>query len=239
MAWRELALHAGDLTTFVGTRPEPGCGGANRHLLRESVPELGAGLCVRYDWSLGICPAARPLPSEEPAAWRALGPAWQPLRSLGCSSISPVTTRSPTFRRSGALRETIAIAIALGYPFFLAAVLICLPLTAERIQRPVTASPVRWIGDISYAIYLIHFAVIWFALQRALLASAAASSASALAWSRDRLSGVAIAYAYLSARFLERPIRRWAQRYGRRAQEARRAQGHGRGVARLPVPSRP
>jgi peptidoglycan/LPS O-acetylase OafA/YrhL len=31
---------------------------------------------------------------------------------------------------------------------------------------------------------------------------------------------VSLAYGYLSARFLERPVRRWAHRYGRREQAA-------------------
>ena len=38
-----------------------------------------------------------------------------------------------------------------------------------------------------------------------------------LAWSAV-VYPVSIGYAYLSARFLERPVRRWAHRFGRRAQ---------------------
>jgi peptidoglycan/LPS O-acetylase OafA/YrhL len=34
---------------------------------------------------------------------------------------------------------------------------------------------------------------------------------------------LAVAYGYLSGRFLEQPIRRWAHRFGRRAQIGNRA----------------
>ena len=84
------------------------------------------------------------------------------------------------------------------------------------MQRPFAASPSRWLGDISYTIYLIHFAVIWFALREFSLPNDGDLGA-VLVWAA-LVYPVSIAYAYLSARLLERPVRRWAQRFGRRAQ---------------------
>jgi peptidoglycan/LPS O-acetylase OafA/YrhL len=106
-----------------------------------------------------------------------------------------------------------SLLVALGYPLALGAVLIGITLMPARLQRPATAPAVRWTGDISYAIYLIHFAVIWFALRELSLPEDGTAWA-ALTWCA-LVYPVSIAYAYLSARFLERPVRRWAHRFGR------------------------
>jgi peptidoglycan/LPS O-acetylase OafA/YrhL len=114
-----------------------------------------------------------------------------------------------------------SVLIALGFPLSLAAVMMSLILAPEWVQRPFSASSIRWIGDISYAIYLIHFAVIWFALREFSLPNDG-EIGSVLAWSAI-VFPLAIGYAYLSARLVERPVRRWAQRFGRRAQAAGQA----------------
>jgi peptidoglycan/LPS O-acetylase OafA/YrhL len=108
--------------------------------------------------------------------------------------------------------------IAIGYPLSQAALMISIVLAPAWLQRPFAASPSRWLGDISYTIYLIHFAVIWFALREFSLPNDGDLGA-VLVWSA-LVYPVSIAYAYLSARLLERPVRRWAQRFGRRAQAA-------------------
>jgi peptidoglycan/LPS O-acetylase OafA/YrhL len=109
-----------------------------------------------------------------------------------------------------------SIVVTLGYPLTLGAVLVGFALLPERAQLPCAAPMIRWIGDISYAIYLIHFAVIWFALQEFSLPGDGTLPA-VLAWCAV-VYPFSIVYAYLSARFLERPVRRWAHRFGRRAQ---------------------
>jgi peptidoglycan/LPS O-acetylase OafA/YrhL len=109
-----------------------------------------------------------------------------------------------------------SLLITLGYPISLGAVLVGFALLPERAQFLCAAPAIRWIGDISYAIYLIHFAVIWFALQEFSLPGGG-GILSVLAWCA-LVYPVSIFYAYLSARFLERPVRRWAHRFGRQAQ---------------------
>jgi peptidoglycan/LPS O-acetylase OafA/YrhL len=109
-----------------------------------------------------------------------------------------------------------SILITLGYPLTLGAVLVGFALLPERAQWPCAAPAIRWIGDISYAIYLIHFAVIFFALHEFSLPGDG-SVLAVLAWCAV-VYPVSIVYAYLSARFLERPVRRWAHRFGRHAQ---------------------
>jgi peptidoglycan/LPS O-acetylase OafA/YrhL len=105
---------------------------------------------------------------------------------------------------------------AVGYPAVLATMLVALALSPSWLQRPITNAPLRWAADISYGVYLIHFAVIWLALQEFSI-SQDGSVAAAAAWAA-LVYPVSTVYAYLSARFVERPIRRWAHRFGRRSQ---------------------
>jgi peptidoglycan/LPS O-acetylase OafA/YrhL len=109
-----------------------------------------------------------------------------------------------------------SLVVTLGYPLALGAVMVGFTLIPQKSQWPCAAPAIRWIGDISYAIYLIHFAVIFFAIHEFSLPGDG-SVPAVLAWCA-LVYPVSIAYAYLSARFLERPVRRWAHRFGRRAQ---------------------
>ena len=112
-----------------------------------------------------------------------------------------------------------SLLLAFCYPLAMAALFVGITLIPTRLQQPFTARPIRWIGDVSYAIYLIHFAVIWFMLQEISLPQEGVLL-SALLWSAI-VYPISIAWAYLSARLIERPVRRWAQRYGRRAEKPR------------------
>jgi peptidoglycan/LPS O-acetylase OafA/YrhL len=109
-----------------------------------------------------------------------------------------------------------SLGLALAYPTVLAVVLVGIALTPKRLQLPFANAPMRWTGDISYAIYLVHFAVIWVALEE--LSLSQDGSVGALAAWCALVYPVSIGYAYLSAVFVERPVRRWAHRFGRRAQ---------------------
>ena len=76
-------------------------------------------------------------------------------------------------------------------------------------------------ADISYGVYLIHFAVIFFAAHELALPHGGGIGAVA-AWAAV-VYPASFAYAWLSAKFVERPVRRWAHRFGRRAQSEERA----------------
>lgn len=86
-------------------------------------------------------------------------------------------------------------------------------LSPKRRQAPFVNEPVRWLGDISYGVYLIHL-VITTCLAR-LFAMPHGTFLAAVEW-LVIVVPLSILWGYLSARFLERPVRRWASRYARR-----------------------
>jgi peptidoglycan/LPS O-acetylase OafA/YrhL len=110
-----------------------------------------------------------------------------------------------------------SLLVALGTPLVLGILMVAVTLAPARLQWPFTAPAVRWVGDVGYAVYLIHFVVIWF-YSRELSLGTDGSVGTVLAWLALVLP-VTLLYAYLSGRFVEAPIRRWAHRFGRRAQE--------------------
>ena len=60
--------------------------------------------------------------------------------------------------------------------------MVAFSLAPTRVQRPLANEPMRGLADISYSVYLIHFAVIWFALSQLSLPQDG-SLWSAVAWS--------------------------------------------------------
>lgn len=106
--------------------------------------------------------------------------------------------------------------IALGYTASLATVMLALALSPRRLQTPFAHPLVRKLGDISYGIYLVQAPVLWFLVFHTSLPTDG-DFASFAVWTAAVLP-VSMLYGYLSARFLEQPVRRWARRYGRKAQ---------------------
>jgi peptidoglycan/LPS O-acetylase OafA/YrhL len=111
-----------------------------------------------------------------------------------------------------------SLAVTFGYPAALVTTMVALALSPAWMQWPVANGGIRRIADISYGVYLIHFAVIFFALREFSLPHDRTLWA-VVVWALI-VFPVSIAYGYLSARFLELPIRRWAHRFGRREQAA-------------------
>ena len=159
--------------------------GTLSRLLREPAPELGAGPGLRHDRRLALRPPARAVPAraaraagavERSRSRRRSSPRWS-----GGRAQSAVDDPNPFL----GLFARQPLALSLVYPLALGAVMLSLSLAPQRLQRPVDNRPTRWFADISYSVYLIHFAVIWFALSELSLPVAAedGSVATALAWS--------------------------------------------------------
>ena len=106
--------------------------------------------------------------------------------------------------------------LRIGFTLSLAAAMLAITLAPRWIQFPFANSPVRKLGDISYGVYLAHYPLILLAIEafgfpvRRNLGDTLLLVAFVIPLS--------LIYGYLSARFVEQPIRRWAHRFGARAQ---------------------
>ncbi len=107
------------------------------------------------------------------------------------------------------------ILLSMVFSAALATLMVSLSLSPHRWQRPFTARRVRQLGDISYGIYLSHYVFITLAV------SAFALPADGTPGDLLLLAAIVVPptvlYGYLSARFLEQPIRRWARKWGARS----------------------
>lgn len=110
------------------------------------------------------------------------------------------------------------IDIALGYSACLAVLMVATTLGPSWAQKPFSVRPVRQLGDISYGIFLSHVVFIYYAGQLLDLPQDG-TAATLLLWIAIVIPASTL-YGYLSARFLEQPVRRWARRFGRAAEPA-------------------
>jgi peptidoglycan/LPS O-acetylase OafA/YrhL len=113
--------------------------------------------------------------------------------------------------------------LSIGYTAALATVMLSLALAPPRLQTPFAHPLVRKLGDISYGIYLIQAPILWFLVFHTDLPEDGTLWALVL-WTLAVIP-VSVLYGYLSARFVEQPIRRWARRYGRHAQATQSPSG--------------
>ncbi|MBA2522053.1 MAG: acyltransferase [Solirubrobacterales bacterium] len=120
-------------------------------------------------------------------------------------------------------------ALTLLYAASLASFMVATALAPKARQVPFALPRVRRTGDISYGIYLIHVPLIVYLLE---VLDPRANTLAGVLEIAVPVIGLATFYGYLSARFVEQPIRRWAHRFGARASTTT-AQA---GVARAPRP---
>lgn len=116
--------------------------------------------------------------------------------------------------------------VAIGFNASLVALILATALAPRRRQLLVSSAPARWLADVSYGIYLIHYAVLAYLLV-VFSPSQNGSPATVALWSGAALA-ISMLYGYLSARLLEQPIRRWAHRFGRRADRSQPAASQAR-----------
>ena len=103
--------------------------------------------------------------------------------------------------------------LALGYSAFLALVMVSFALGPGADRSLLANHRLRELGDISYGIFLSHMVIAFCLLEWADL-PADGNLQSFLVWTAAVVPA-SVLYGYLSARFLEQPIRRWARKYGR------------------------
>ena len=115
--------------------------------------------------------------------------------------------------------------IALGFTASLTTLMIATALGRMRWQWPFSHPRARRLGDISYGIFLIHLVVITYAVRLLFEHSTASPGIVNANGSLGTFVALAaivlplsVSYGYVSGRYLEQPIRRWAHRFGRRGQ---------------------
>ena len=104
--------------------------------------------------------------------------------------------------------------IMIGYSASLATLMVASAFGNERVQWFFGNRGIRWLAEISYGAYLSHALFIWVGYWY-LGWGARNTFGNTLLFLTEILVASAI-YGYLSARFFEQPIRRWARKFGRR-----------------------
>ena len=132
--------------------------------------------------------------------------------------------------RGSALGTASAPLVTLGFTASLTTLMIATALGRIMWQRPFAHPFARWLGDISYGMYLIHLVIITYAV-RLLFTTSSVLQGGFPATDGDGAFATFVAltalvlpltvlYGYVSGRYLEQPIRRWAQRFGRHQQKS-------------------
>ena len=108
--------------------------------------------------------------------------------------------------------------VSLGFSASLATFMIAVALGPPAMQRPFANRPIRWLAEISYGVYLSHALFIFLAVWT--FGYTLDQSISGFLVLFAGVMPASILYGYLSARFLEQPIRRWARKFGGRADQS-------------------
>jgi acetyltransferase len=125
--------------------------------------------------------------------------------------------------------------LIIAYTAALATFMLAVTFASERIQRPFSHPVVRLIADISYGVYLIHAVLMW--VMVAHFGAARDGSIRAFVVLFLAVVPLSLVYGYLSARFVEQPIRRWAHGWAR-GRQARRGVEPASGASSPGLPER-
>jgi peptidoglycan/LPS O-acetylase OafA/YrhL len=215
VGWRVGFAHVADLASLIGAEPTPQRATELRFSTQGLLPSWG------FSFAAGMTGAwvyvrAQKIDAErvQRLARYALAVALPVLVLFGYLAGHYAVGNQRVL--AGLLGQRNAF-IYLGYTASLATLMVALTLTPGR-QRPFALPFARSLGDISYGVFLIHLVIAWSLL---ILFSPPRTGTiwAFLLWSA-MVVPASLAYGYVSARYLEQPIRRWAHRFGRRAQVA-------------------
>jgi peptidoglycan/LPS O-acetylase OafA/YrhL len=110
-----------------------------------------------------------------------------------------------------------SIALSTALPLVAAAFMLATAFASGVTSRPFTNRTVRWVGDRSYGIYVIHFVVILFAVLQLDIAAQRGGALEFAKWVAIVLPP-SLLYGWASYKAVELPVRRWARRVSRRWQ---------------------
>lgn len=97
--------------------------------------------------------------------------------------------------------------VAIGVPAVFAALLSTVPFLPGWAQWPLSNRFSRWVGDVSYALFMFHFMTIYLMVK--LLGIDTNGSPRALLELLVTVLPVSFAIAWLTTRYIEKPARRW------------------------------
>ncbi len=214
VGWRLAFAHVSDLASVVGLDPSPERAAWLRLSSQNQLPSWG------FSFAAGMTGAwvyvrAREQPDQATLTRYAR---WTLFASLPVLALFVYLAGHYAIGNqhviAGFLGQRNSL-VYLGYTASLATAMVALSLVPGR-QFPFARPFARRLGDISYGVFLIHLVVAWTLI---VLFSPIHDGTvwSFLLWTAMVLPA-SLAYGYLSARFLEQPIRRWAHRFGQRAQ---------------------
>ncbi|MBK8293956.1 MAG: acyltransferase [Solirubrobacterales bacterium] len=216
VGWNWSFEHIGQVTEFVGTETT---GLTNLRLLVQSTLQFPSWA---FSFACGMTGAwifARVSRDPRLPEWRTRIRIAQVISLVGFIVLACLagryTARAPL--QLVAEYSRLDPEIALGYSGFLAALMVTTALGPAWARVPFSNNPIRRLGDISYGIFLSHM-IIAFYIGSALLSLPENGSLGNLLLWCVVVVPPAVLYGYVSARFLEQPIRRWARQFGRRAQ---------------------
>lgn len=214
LGWQTLALHAGTIAGVFGTTLSAAARQRIDTYYASQLPHwtlaLAAGMTGAQVYVRALARTPCAVLERRAMAAAAAALAMLTVVVVRAGESGALNPGEGVFAREPAL-------VVFGYPVLLATLLVAIALAPAWVQRPLTGRAVRMLGDISYGVYLIHFAVIW-AMLRLTKLPRTGSLRDLLTWMALVLP-ISVAYAYLSTRVVERPARGWARRFGRRAQD--------------------
>lgn len=234
--WHEAIIHFGTLVNWLGLG-----------LSSESAFRLQASALIQFpffafSFAAGMTGAwayVRLSKRHRPAALRRGAIAVQIVSALTLALLAYLVGRNAVDGGVvlGAEVGRRSPVLALGFSASLTALMVATALGPAAWQRPFANPLARWLGDISYGVFLVHLVVVAVALT--VLGSSTAKSVGGFTHPQGVqavgdasvgsillfgcvVASVSLLYGYLSARFLEQPVRRWARRYGRRGAAAQK-----------------
>lgn len=223
IGWKLATVHLDGLASFVGLHPTPGGLELTRLVMDNQLPAFalpfGAGMAAA--WLFVSLPQRYPAEAIRRRAGR-----------VQIASLIALAICAYFFGRYAVSSNTLfpahlarrSLVLSVTFPLALAAFALSTALASQWRQVPFALPSIRALGDISYGIYLIHFPMILFVI--ALLPSLV--GAIGAFWTATLVAlPAAVLYGWASAHYVEQPIRRWAQRFGRRSAAGSAAVGAG------------